>query len=383
MSEYQYYEFQTVDRPLTEREMSKLRSLSTRASITPTSFVNEYNWGDFKGNPDILMERYFDAFLYLANWGTHVLKLGLSPEIFDIVTALKYCRGDSFSVKKKNSRIILSFVSEDEDREADEWLENEGCLASLIPVRSDLKRGDLRALYLGWLLCSQNGELDDEDEEPPVPAGLGRLNASLARLVDFLRIDRDLIHVAAQTSSPLNNIPIEKDKVLAWIASRPANEKNAVLAGLMADGDHVPASMMLKRYIEEQNGIGSSADAAVAPRTVGTLLRAAKEYAEERQRMETEKRAKAKARREQQAAIVRARYLDELAEREVQLWTEVDTLITMTQPKSYDKAMKILFDLRDLDTRRKGNDFRSRIEKLRQTHARKPAFIKRLQKADL
>jgi hypothetical protein len=37
MSEYQYYEFQAIDRPLTESEMEKLRSFSTRARITPTS----------------------------------------------------------------------------------------------------------------------------------------------------------------------------------------------------------------------------------------------------------------------------------------------------------------------------------------------------------
>jgi len=81
MSEYQYYEFQAIDRPLTAAEMSELRSISTRARITPTSFVNEYSWGDFKGQPDVWMERYFDAFLYLANWGSHRLKLRLPPRL--------------------------------------------------------------------------------------------------------------------------------------------------------------------------------------------------------------------------------------------------------------------------------------------------------------
>ena len=43
MSEYQYYEFQTADRRLSEKEMQELRSYSTRAAITPTSFSNEYS----------------------------------------------------------------------------------------------------------------------------------------------------------------------------------------------------------------------------------------------------------------------------------------------------------------------------------------------------
>jgi hypothetical protein len=55
MSEYQYYEFLSIDRPLTEDDMAELRALSTRATITPVSFTNEYNWDDFRGNPDKLM----------------------------------------------------------------------------------------------------------------------------------------------------------------------------------------------------------------------------------------------------------------------------------------------------------------------------------------
>ena len=61
MSEYQHYEFLAIDRPLTEDEMEALRAISTRSKITPVSFTNEYNWGGFKGDPDKLMQRYFDA----------------------------------------------------------------------------------------------------------------------------------------------------------------------------------------------------------------------------------------------------------------------------------------------------------------------------------
>jgi hypothetical protein len=68
MSEYQYYEFQAIDRRLSDKEMQALRSHSTRAQITPTSFVNEYSFGSFKGDEDAWMDKYFDAFLYVANY---------------------------------------------------------------------------------------------------------------------------------------------------------------------------------------------------------------------------------------------------------------------------------------------------------------------------
>ncbi len=46
----------------------------------------------------------------------------------------------------------------------------------------------------------QAGELDEADEEPPWPPGLGKLTAPLEAFVDFLRVDRDLIEVAAARS---------------------------------------------------------------------------------------------------------------------------------------------------------------------------------------
>jgi hypothetical protein len=41
MSEYQYYEFQAIDKPLDAEQMAELRSYSTRARITPASFIRK------------------------------------------------------------------------------------------------------------------------------------------------------------------------------------------------------------------------------------------------------------------------------------------------------------------------------------------------------
>ncbi|MCG5079111.1 hypothetical protein L5014_38390, partial [Paraburkholderia sp. RG36] len=48
MSEYQYYEFACVDQLLTATQQAELRSFSTRATITASSFVNEYHWGNLE-----------------------------------------------------------------------------------------------------------------------------------------------------------------------------------------------------------------------------------------------------------------------------------------------------------------------------------------------
>jgi len=381
MSEYQYYEFQAIDRPLAEKEMAELRSYSTRARITPTSFINDYSWGNFKGNEDAWMERYFDAFLYLANWGTHVLKLRLPTRLLDAKIARLYCDGERSSAREKNGKVILTFLSEDE--EGGDWVEGEGRLSSLISVRAELARGDLRSLYLGWLLGAQSGDLENDQIEPPVPAGLAQLSASLESLVEFLRIDTNLVGVAAAASPPLVHTEPKPAEVREWLAKLPVAKKDDLLGRLIVDGDGALASELVQRMRRQGEGDRSVARGVAERRTVAELLRAAEEAADERRRIAAEKAAKEKARREREAALARAKHLDKLAGMEPMLWEKVEGLIATKQPKSYDQAVGLLVDLRDLAARNDGADFRGRVEALRVATARKPTFIDRLHKAGL
>lgn len=380
MSEYQYFEFQAVDKPLSEKEMRELRSYSTRAQITPTSFVNEYNWGDFKGDENTWMEKYFDAFLYFANWGTRILKLRLPSRLLDPKTAEVYCCGESSNIRVKSGKVILNFAAEDID-EIYDLCEDDFTLASLLPVRAELASGDLRALYLGWLLCAQNGEFDDDEDEPPVPPGLGHLSASLENLVDFLCIDRDLFYAASQRSSPIKEKDVQRKDVKAWVAALPSQEKDRILTDLIAEHDSSIVAELVQRFIH--GTAGTHGLDSQNRRTVGELLQATEAHAEERKRIEAEKRAEEKARREREAIIAREKYLDGIADQAPKLWTEVDNLIATRQPNKYDLAVKILMDLHDLDQRFKKSDFNKRLDSLRQTHLGKPSLIKRLNKAGL
>src|SRR6266496_459420 len=101
MSEYQYYEFRAIDRPLNQDEMDELSDLSSRAEITPTSFTNTYSYGDFRGSPETLMDRYFDAFVYVANWGTRRLMFRIPRRFLDVEAASAYCDGQALSLTTK------------------------------------------------------------------------------------------------------------------------------------------------------------------------------------------------------------------------------------------------------------------------------------------
>ena len=115
MSEYQYYEFLAIDRSLTAEEMKDLRALSTRAHITPVSFTNEYHWGDFKGNPDKLMERYFDAHIYVANWMTAIFKVRVPFEALAKGTVEAMAESEALHFKATKRHWIITWHLEESE----------------------------------------------------------------------------------------------------------------------------------------------------------------------------------------------------------------------------------------------------------------------------
>lgn len=119
MSEFQYYEFVAIDSPLSLATQKKLRTITSRATITATRLVNTYEWGDFKGDTHALVTQHFDAFLYYANWGTRHLMLRVPLTKLDANLALQYCarrparsRGEPSVAAVSASKTHLVFRSE-------------------------------------------------------------------------------------------------------------------------------------------------------------------------------------------------------------------------------------------------------------------------------
>lgn len=275
MSEYQYYEFQAVDRSLTQEEMSELRSFSTRAEITPNRFTNDYSWGDFKGDEDRWMEKYFDGFLYYANWGTHILKLGLPSSLLTLETARMYCHGDYFSARSYKDKVILDFLSDCEDCEECEY---DLQLSSFLSLRSDLSRSDFRCLYLGWLSGLQDDDCDEERLEPPVPPGLQSLNPALIELASFLRIDPDLIQAAAMASSPLKDSAPQTEDLRSWLSILSQKEKNDMLEKILEGGlrgDQTPTLLHTNRFTHLWHSLRKNDSEKQKRRTIGQLLKKA------------------------------------------------------------------------------------------------------------
>jgi hypothetical protein len=379
VSEYQYYDFKAIDHALTKTEMAALRAISTRAVITTTSFTNHYEWGDLKADPLKLLEKYFDAFVYVANWGTREFHFRLPQELADLKHFKSILPGKAVRLRSAGKFVIIAFESEVESD--NDWDDGTGWMGSLVSLRSDLLRGDLRCLYLGWLMCAQDEEFSGEVLEPPVPAGLRERTASLDSLIEFLGIDEDLIEVAAAASVPLKAGPSRK--VLAtWIRGLTENDKNDLIVDALLDSGERWRNELLHRF--QRESASAEIHGKTERRSVKDLLTAARARAGERARQLSAKRAADAARKKEKDKADRALYLDHLAKREKAVWKQVETYIQKRQPKDYDRAVLLLADLHDLAVRQEDETgFQLTMEELRKTHAAKESFLGRLTKAKL
>jgi hypothetical protein len=284
--------------------------------------------------------------------------------------------------------VVLDLTSEDDTGESDFADAAEALLSAIVGVRAELAAGDLRPLYLAWLAAYGAWERDedvfdrdaDNDLEPPVPPGLGMLTAAQRALAGFLRLDNELLATAAQTSPPLALVSDAPDALTAWVNRLPVDDKNRLLERVV-QGEAARVRMEMLRHFR-----GDSAATIPFPtrRTVADLLDDAARRRADRQRRLAAQHADDRARRKQARASAHAQRLDNLADEEDVTWSHVDTLIDTRKPAEYDAAVTLLTDLRALAEREDRYDkFAMRTTALRQTHARKPSLIARLDQAGI
>ncbi|WP_033442212.1 hypothetical protein, partial [Saccharothrix sp. NRRL B-16314] len=292
MSEYQYYEFVAVDQPLDAQAQTEVRELSTRAEITATSFVNEYQWGDFSGDPCRLVERHYDAHLYLADWGTRRLMLRLPRTLLDLDAVEPYLVDEQVEAWTTDTHLILDLHNHDETADWD--YEPQGALSAITDVRNELAAGDHRALYLAWLAAYGTWERDeeafdrdaDDDREPPVPTGLRTLTAAQRALADLLRLDDDLLAVAAEASPPHDKTTDDLEQLATWVTALPEVEKDHLLLRVIQNQTATVRTELLRRFRNST----TPPTPTLPQRTVGELLdETARRRAERQQREESER----------------------------------------------------------------------------------------------
>lgn len=372
MSEYLYYEFLAIDRPLDRQAQGRLRQLSSRARISATTFTNHYEWGDFRGDPLDLMTRWFDLHLFFANWRSRRLMIRVPVRFLrraDLNAFLRHV--DWVEIRTAGDNVIVD-ICPDEVEPNGEWSDDgSGWLAALAPLRADVLSGDLRLFYLLWLAAVQY-ELVPDDEVEPLP-GIGPLTGALEAFAEFFGINSDLVQAAAEVCA--DEPTMSKGDVRRALAGIPEEERIELLLRVMEGDAHVAADLA--------NRIRGAASARVGGRTAHALrtrmqeLEAAREQANVK-RHEAERRRAAKI-----ADKERRIRLDALRKRGDKVWQEIEVEVERRLPQGYERAMALLSDLQALAVEQGSQeDFDRRLASIRARHERKRTFVERLHELD-
>lgn len=367
MSEYQYYEFHAIDRPLDRAAQEALRAISSRARITATSFTNHYEWGDLKGDPLEFMERWFDLHLYLANWGSRRLMMRLPKRLVERADIDRFLgEVDWVDVHAAGGNLIVD-IHRDEVEVDDPGEDDSGRLDALAPLRADVLSGDLRLFYLLWLTAVQDESVADDAVEP-LP-GIAPMTGALEAFAEFFAIDGDLVQAAAERAAD-DAAPSGADR-RRTLAAIPEGEKIELLRRVV-DGD-ASVGAELRRALRGKQ------PAQVAGRTAGMLRQRAQEIAEARDRAYAERQEAERRRQAEEAEKERRVRVEALKRRGEDVWREIEAEIERRNPSGYDRAAGLLADLEALAAAEGAqDDFNRRLAAIRARHEKKGRFIERL-----
>jgi hypothetical protein len=395
MSEYQYHEWQTVDRLLTSSEQAAVENLSSHIEVSSSRALVTYNWSGFRHDPKQVLLDYFDAYFYFANWGSLDLMFRFPKGVLDSADVEPYCIEDSITYQTNGNYQVLDLTFGSEDGGG--WMETEADLSQFIRLRADLLEGDYRLLYLAWLKGKTQSDVSDDydegdsdgtseedyyneddmddasgeedpddpsnDREPPVPPGLNKLSPPLQNFVQIFGIDPFLVQSAAEASPELHKSPtIDYRELLGRL---PRSECDDFLTRL-AEGDPGVGVALRKRL---SVFLPRERVQRVEPRTIQELLWRA-EYLRK-----VDKQRQAEAARQNHIAR-----MQDLAARESQTWQQVDILLTNGRKiaSTYDQVTGILENLNQLSQYQNTREaFHARLRQLAQKYSARTALIDR------
>jgi hypothetical protein len=378
MSEYQYYEFAAIDRPLTAAEMAQLRKVSTRGQICVSSFVNHYEWGGLKADPAEWMRRYFDAFVYTANWCSCRLSLRVPLATFHETDLRPFA--SALTIEASDEHWIIDWsLDESENYDRFEMEDGGGWMGRLAPLRDELLRGDLRPLYLGWL--ASTAQLDDDVLEPQPPAGLSELTLSQQALTEFIEVDPDLLAAAAEGSLPAAaEDSAQAAAIDAWLAGWSREEMAAALKLIVLGQGREAERRMRTLHSTWLKVQRPTTPVSALRRSLAQLRELARSASGVRLQRQAQELAliEAESRRQREAGL---RLLMADAGKH---WAAVDALAGRGSASGYARAVRALTELAEgyaLTSSLK--EFDRALRRLLVRHATRGAFLRRLAEAGL
>ncbi len=167
------------------------------------------------------------------------------------------------------------------------------------------------------------------------------------------------------------------------MATLSANEKDDLLVDMLEasiKGNQSAALEQANRFNKIWQSQQEIQKEKPKQRTVGELLKEVEAVRQIRLRLKAEKAAVERAERERLQRLAREKRLNEIKGHESTLWNQIELLASEKKAKSYDKAVELIIDLRDLAARESSNGFLLKFNALKERHSTKSSFIERLKK---
>lgn len=348
MGQYEAVLFRAVDAPLDDRQLAFANRQSSRADVTRRSLSVEYHHSSFRGNVGALLRNGFDLYLRETSYGIRELRLRF-PHGLPFASGLreKYLDGDRLSWSKdpRGSGGILTLCPFRESGDFESLVDLADYVDAAIEARERLMSGDLRPLYVFWLCGAfDDNELPEELIEPPVPFGLSEAASYAGPLLDFYDLDPLLLTAAAQDSPP---VPVDETTAPAelWVESLDLKTAKQWLRSFLTDDP-----VRVRADALERLRTASPADAwptVDCGRTFETLQAITKKLRDEAKAKQAREAAARRAKTQGEAKRKRLERLRTMTDDPDRWLRKATELVEGRGSDNYDKAAKLLRDLRD------------------------------------
>lgn len=348
MSEYQYIEFQAVDRPLTDHELAYARKQSTRAEISRWSFQNEYHFGDFRGDVNGMLQRGYDVHLHYANFGirTVAIRLPAGLPLRKDVWSHYIVEGLSWAPDRRGSGGILTLNPYHEAGELDELWEFRPCVQAMVDLRARLMAGDLRVLYLFWLAAAIDGQNDPADaKEPPTPGGLAEIAGDAQPFLDFFGLEPHLLDAAAEGSTGAPPVHSPEQWIGRWVESQSEEDAKSLLRDLLSGDSATVKSTTIARILAET--ASPVWPTVTTDRTCRELLERAAQLRQAEYERTQKRLVAAEKRKAAKQAQERNERMKQMVDEPRKWLRKADKLVAARGTDNYEAAAKLLDELRE------------------------------------
>lgn len=367
MSEFQYYEFYAVDKPLSKEDIATVNTFSSRSHATSRKAAFEYSYGNFPKNEKEVLKKYFDMMVYVSNFGYYrwMIKFPIQAVSFDQLKAfhLNVSEGytNEITISKDDNHVLLTIEYSEEEPPG--WIEAAHLMNRLLPIRDQIMAGDYRSLYLIWVHMVFENKADHIEDWPCVINNLTDLDDSHDCLVDLLRIDQDMIS-ALQSYSSVKMEPTTQE-LKRQIEKLTLQEKDTFLMEML-DNTSASALKLKKRLLElSDSNESEKPEVFLDLETLEIEVEKQKEL-----RLNHEKRMK------EQAWIQK---MQKIGKDQDFLWQCIEKSASLKLARGYEEAASDLKDLKDFHVfKGKESSFDEKFKSVLDRHGKSVAFRRRL-----